>query len=74
VIRFGQNQNPSFIKMNITTGKIHVSETKNGIYLLVKSRRSWGWRSYVIWPNYGFSSWLWQNQISKNQLWRHFVT
>jgi len=27
--------------------------------------------SYVMWPNFVFSSWLWRNQTSKNQLWRH---
>jgi len=28
--------------------------------------------SYVIYPNCVFSSWLWRNQTSNNQLWRHF--
>jgi len=30
------------------------------------------WWAKVIWPNCGFSSWLWRNRSSKNQLWRHF--
>jgi len=28
--------------------------------------------NYVIWLNCGFSSWLWRNRTSKNQLWCHF--
>jgi len=31
----------------------------------------WEPKLMVIWSNCRFSSWLWRNRTSKNQLWRH---